>query len=88
MRHLKVYGWIGHRREYNHNGHHQTRECMAAHSKAEVMRVLNVRASDLFDFSETGNREECAVAMAKPLVNFWRGLDDYRGTYIESKRTK
>jgi hypothetical protein len=83
---LKVYGWQGDRRE-------QTREVVAAYSKAEVRRILGLSAYDnanLFNFAETGNAEEIATALSAPGTVFWKPLnspDGYRfsGGFTASK---
>lgn len=77
-RELKVYGWIGWRNEAKlaPNGSHQTREIVAAHSVAEVLRIAGITRSEYgYSGSETGNDEELAVALAEPGVVFWAALD-------------
>ena len=77
---LKVYRWTGARRECPRapNGSRQTRELCAAHSKAELARIVGVKSShspELWNLSETGNDGDIAIAMAEPGVVFWRPLD-------------
>lgn len=70
MRELAVYGWKGMRPKVG-----QTREVMAAYSKAEVARALNVRsASQIFNLARTGNPSEVAIATASPNQVFWHPL--------------
>jgi hypothetical protein len=72
---LKVYGWIGMRRECPGH-HHQTHEICAAPSMAAVARVMGVKSPrQLFNLSETGNKEDIAKALSEPYVVFWRPLD-------------
>ena len=84
MRALKVYGWLGFRRETG-TQHGQTREICAAHSMAEVARIVGVRsASRLHNLCETGNRRELEVALAEPGVVFWKPLHDYTDNFQRS----
>lgn len=74
---LKVYGWRDFRRECPPapNGSRQTREIMAARSKAEVKRMFpRVPMSEI---TETGNKLEVTTALAKPGAVFWRSLNCY-----------
>lgn len=81
MRPLKVWGWVGWRAECppSPNGGHQTREIVAAHSFAEVVRLADTTAYYLRNHGcVTGNVEEVAIATASPGIVFWRPLD-HRG---------
>lgn len=79
---LKVYGWSGFRSEAP-GYHHQTREIVAATSKAEVARIVGDKSPrKLVNLSETRNPKEVAVAMSRPGVVFWRGLNDYGGEFV------
>lgn len=88
---LKVYGWMGWRlpREFqaafpdSPHRHGQTRECTAAHSKAEVMRIGGGRKSDYFNLGETGNPQAVEAALSEPGVIFWQPLD-HRGGYARA----
>lgn len=75
---LRVYGWQSCRPGVGLGVHNQTREICAAQSKAEVARIVGVRAPRLlFNLGETGNDEERAAALAQPGRVLWRGLDDW-----------
>lgn len=83
MRLLKVFGWQGWRSECPPalNGNKQTREVVAAKSKAEVARIAGKKyANQLFNLGETGNSLELQLALSKPGVIFWAPIDsrDYR----------
>lgn len=68
---LKVYGFRGWRKECPAapNGNKQTREIVAAHSKAQVKAATNVPA---YEIEETGNDEEVKLAMSEPGRIFWQ----------------
>ena len=75
---LKVYGFTMNRHEAIRaaNGNQQTRNVVAAHSVAEVLRLSGMTRSDYnWRGCETGNADEIAVAMAEPGVVFWVELD-------------
>ena len=70
MKELVVYGWKGIRPKVG-----QTREVMAAYSKAEVARALNVRSpSQIFNLARTGNPGEVAIATSQPGQVFFHPL--------------
>lgn len=75
---LKVYGFLISRADaiYGPNGSQQTRNVVAAHSIAEVLRLANITRTD-FNWSGavTGNLNEIAIAMTEPGVVFWVELD-------------
>ena len=78
MREMKVYGWQGWRIEAPGNGHHATREIIAARSKAEAARLAGKRSPrEMWCLCETGNKNEIAVAMMWPGMIFWSPLDGY-----------
>jgi hypothetical protein len=72
---LKVFGWTGYRREatMDRNIHGQTREVIAATTKAEAFRMSKLTRTQ-FDqrVSDTANAEEIALAMAAPGTVFWQ----------------
>lgn len=73
-RKLKVYGWQSFRSGVG--GHGQTREIIAAKSKAQAARASgNEKPRHMFNLCETGNTGELKTALAEPLVVFWRPLD-------------
>ena len=78
-RKLKVYGWQGFRTEAGkvaRNHRNQTREIAAAPSMAACARLAGENSPrKLFNLGETGNDEECELALAEPGVVFWRPLD-------------
>jgi hypothetical protein len=81
-RQLKVYGW----RNWRHapTFHGQTREVMAAHSVAEVMRTAGItRATWNHGGSITANDEEVALAMSKPGTVFWQDMKNRGGSWNE-----
>lgn len=86
---LKVYGWTALIREPERSklgtAKHiiQCRCIVAAHSMAEVRRLLDQSPRSLFNLCETGNAVEIGVATAKPLTFFARGLDCYTGYFTE-----
>jgi hypothetical protein len=72
---LKVYGW----QDYNPRTVKQCRSIMAAHSKAEVGRVIGRKLNSNFDcFCETGNRDEIDIATREPLTLFSTDTIDSR----------
>ncbi len=72
---LKVYGWIGHR-----SG--QTREIVAAPSKAAVARIAGFNSPrQMFCLCETSNDAELAQARSNPGKVFWHPLNE-----LESRR--
>lgn len=84
-RQLKVYGWTYSRAACPPaaNSSHQTREIMAAHSVAEVLRVAGISRRDFeWNGCETGNSAEVTLALANPGIVFWRprhaGMDQIR----------
>ncbi len=79
---MKVYGWQGNRFECPPaaNGGHQTREVVAAHSKAEAARLAGVNyPSQLFNLGESGNEHDAKIARSSPGSVFWQPLDFSRG---------
>lgn len=73
---LKVFGWQGFRSDSN-LPRGMTREIVAAPTQIAAARIAGVkRPGQLFNFCETGNRDEIAAAMAQPGVVMYRGLDD------------
>jgi hypothetical protein len=73
---LKVYGWTGQGgREFERpaNGSPQTREIVAARSKAEVRRIAGLAPS--VEITETRNAAEVTTAIAEPGTVLWRPLD-------------
>lgn len=62
----------------------QTRDIVAAHSVAEVLRIANIpRSVYNWSGSETSNTEEVELAMSKPGVLFYKpinaqGNDEYK----------
>ncbi len=82
---LKVFGWQGWRPECPSapNGSKQTREVVAAKSKAEVARIAGKEyPGQLFNLGETGNSLELQLALSKPGVIFWTPINERN--YIES----
>ncbi|WP_421883187.1 hypothetical protein [Methylibium sp.] len=81
---MKVYGWQGRRAECPTN-HRQTREIVAAKSQAAAARAAGYDYQrQLFNFCETGNRQEIEAAMSKPGTVLWRPLDDRTGPFTEA----
>ena len=87
---LKVYGWTGTRyeagaiaREIGKGyGRSQTREIVAATSKAAAARAAGVaRAGQLWNLSETANDECIEIAMREPGRIFWKPTDDIDGEH-------
>ena len=85
---LKVYGWVGWHKDAP-GPHRQTREIVAAHSKAEAMRLGGLTRRE-FEHSgcETGNEEELRVALAEPGVVFWHGYSEYRDVVWRRREPK
>lgn len=91
---LKVYGWTGYRNDArNTNLQHQTREVVAAPSKAAAVRAI-VAAGQRppgrdFGPMETYNHAEVEQAMTKPRTVFWRplGYGDVERQWYESEAT-
>lgn len=71
---LKVFGYTGYRREaiMERNVHGQTREVIAATTKAEAFRMSGLTRTQ-FDqrVSECANDEETALALTAPGTVFW-----------------
>lgn len=89
MAKLTVYGWTGSVSPSievpgRTHDHQQVRLVIAAHSKAEIARLLgwpNVgRAGEQGTPSQTWNETEIAVTTAKPLTLF---AGSYRKEYVE-----
>jgi hypothetical protein len=75
---LKVYGWNGYRAECPsaNNGSHQTREIVAAHSVAEVLRIAGISRREFeWNGDETGNTTETTLALTYPGTIFWKPLN-------------
>lgn len=69
MSKLKVFGWQSFR------AGRQTREIVAAPSKAAVARLAGANRPDqLFNLCETGNEQETETALTEPGVVFWREI--------------
>ncbi len=86
MKPLKVFGWQSFRAECPPapNGNLQTREIVAARSKAEVIRIADKKYTyELFNLGETGNSLELELALSKPGVIFWTPINDR--DYTEAK---
>lgn len=84
---VKVYGWHSMRQACTGGG--QTREIVAAKSKAEAARCAGVRyPHELFNLTETGNSKEIETALSRPGVVFWRPVDDYRGPWTPDDAAK
>jgi hypothetical protein len=86
-RSLKVYGWGGWwYDERNPGTHQQARFIMAAHSMAEIKRLLN--KTQLWNICETGNKVEVPLALADPLGLYVCPLDDIgRSSYYKVSPT-
>ncbi len=78
-----VYGWLGFRTEARTatNHHSQTREIVAARSKAAVGRIVGADPRSLFNLGTTGNADERATAQDRPGVVFWRPLNDHNASW-------
>lgn len=88
-RELRVFGWMGQRIECPAagNGSRQTREIVAAYSKADAARAAGKKAptqAHMWNLSETGNDTELSTALQFPGVVFWRPLDERRYGYIRA----
>jgi hypothetical protein len=82
---MKVYGWQSFRNECK-GPHHQTREIVAARSKAEAARLAGYKhPARMFNLCETGNEREIAVAMTRPGVVFWAPISS-RAQYVAAER--
>lgn len=77
MKKLKVYGWYGFRAR-------QTREIVAAHSVAEVLRITGPRWLTRDEIVVTGNAHEIETAMRKPGTVFFHYNDDRSNAFIEA----
>lgn len=71
---IKVYGWMGYRVNCPPalNGSCQTREICATTSMKRLCEILGCKKSELLNLTETGNDDECRIALASPGVIFWR----------------
>jgi hypothetical protein len=80
---LKIFGWTGHRREatMERNVHGQTKEIIAATTKAEAHRMSGI-ARSLFErtLHETADPEEVAQAMTAPGTVFWQPRNNMAST--------
>ena len=80
-RDLRVWGITLFRREAP-GPHHQTREIVAAPSRAAAGRAFGVSAGHMAKWAEeTGNELELQTAIAEPGVVFWCGVNEYNGPY-------
>jgi len=88
---MRVYGWQGHRRECPPapNGGRQTREIVAAATKAAAARAAGAlspagRADprQMWNLCEAGNARELATARAEPGCVFWAPMDDRSGRMV------
>jgi len=76
---VKVYGWQNFR-----NGK-QTREVVAASSKAQVARIVGETGPwKLFNLGETWNKLENETAMSKPGAVFYQDING-RHPFVEVK---
>lgn len=79
---LKVYGWSSFRPECRSRSH-QTREIVAAASRASAARTAGITSrGELAEMCETQDGEELGLALADPGVVFWHPLDDSRTWYM------
>lgn len=79
MAKLKVYGWSGMRHEAP-GPHHQTREIVAATSKAAAARAAGYKGPwQMFNLCETGNELEVTLATSSPGVVFWCSISRHGG---------
>lgn len=80
---LKVYGWTDsrpHTRGPN-NPHGQTREILAAHSVAELLRITGMtRHQWNVGGCETGNADEIRIATERPGIIFYQPLNQRTDT--------
>lgn len=74
MKKLKVYTWQDFRRECPTH-HRQTREIVAATSKAAAAALVGETPRRLFNLHETAHKASVAKAMSEPGVVFWQPLD-------------
>jgi hypothetical protein len=44
---------------------------------ADVGRIVGRKPHQLFNLGETGNGDDCTVALSKPRTVFWAPLDAY-----------
>lgn len=80
MKTLRVYGWSDFRDSV------QTREIVAATSRAAAARVTHRLPYQLFNLCETANNEERRIALATPGVIHWCPLDEsYRSNRVWRK---
>lgn len=78
---LTVWGWNSFRQEAN-GSHHQTREIVAAPSKAAAARAAEVKDPRKLDnLCATGNAVEIHLAMAHPGVVFWASISGPRASH-------
>ena len=88
MKPLQVWGCTKHgRRGYTpiNSWDRQTREIVAARSRAAAARAFGMEDRHLKDYGNvTSNAIECAVALAEPGVVFWRPLDQYKAPWTRS----
>jgi hypothetical protein len=77
---LKIYGWQSFRSEAGkiaRGGHTQTKEIVAAKSKAAAARAAGYdNPRQMFNLHETGNDADIAMAMSHPGDVIWTPLDD------------
>jgi hypothetical protein len=83
---IRVFGWVGQRSEARERyengrmGHGQTREIVAAKTKAEMMKITGMTRTSFNNLvSETGNAEEIEKANSKPGTVFWQPLNALPG---------
>lgn len=81
---LKVYGARGFRSDCREaaNRSRQTREVIAARSKAEAKRLAGWRWGNDW-FGETGNADEVRIALTRPGKLFWKPLDAHNSEFRE-----
>ena len=71
MKTLKVFGVGSYR-----SGVGQTREIVAARSMTAAAKLVGVSYRQMKDYgSETGNKEECELALSEPGEVFYHALD-------------
>ena len=87
---LRVYSWQSFRREANIEGNHhgQTREIVAATSKAEAARIARSTVGRLFNLGETGNSSELEAALTDPGVVYWKPLNIHRHEFTADESTR
>mgnify|MGYP007069486498 CR=1 FL=1 len=77
MRALKVYRWQSFRTECP-TYHRQTKEVVAARSKAEAARLAGFdRPSQMFNFAEACSDLEIKVAMQSPGTVYWTPINNF-----------